>query len=377
MSTIPPDRGPAILFFTGGTAIRELSRQLKTLTHRSIHLTSPFDSGGSSAPLRDTFDMLAVGDIRNRITALLDDDTATGHAFARLLEDRFAEVAVPAALRNRLAILASGKAALVANLPRALQDIVRADLGAFAEACPEEFDLKGASVGNLALVGGFLRNNRDINRTLGNLTSAARIRGIIRPVAATNAHLAALLENGKTVVGQHRITSKVGYVDSPIKELVAINNLAERMVVQVGALPLAVKLVGQADAICYPMGSFWTSIAANLLPRGIGGAIADSKVRKIYIPSTGRDPEALGMSLSSALEVIAAMGRHDAGPSRPLTDFVDTVILDRERLRYQLRLDVPAVKRMGVSVIERSLSGKDMSHDPQRLATLLMQICGA
>ena len=68
VSTIPPDRGPAILFFTGGTALRGLSRELKKLTHRSIHLMSPFDSGGSSATLREAFGMLAVGDIRNRMT---------------------------------------------------------------------------------------------------------------------------------------------------------------------------------------------------------------------------------------------------------------------------------------------------------------------
>ncbi len=84
-----PERGPAILFFTGGTALRALSHKLKQLTTRSIHLLSPFDSGGSSASLRDAFNILSVGDIRNRMTALVDTTTA-GNYFARLLDDRFA-----------------------------------------------------------------------------------------------------------------------------------------------------------------------------------------------------------------------------------------------------------------------------------------------
>jgi hypothetical protein len=42
-------------------------------THNSIHLISPFDSGGSSAVIREAFDMMAVGDIRNRLMSLADE----------------------------------------------------------------------------------------------------------------------------------------------------------------------------------------------------------------------------------------------------------------------------------------------------------------
>ena len=48
-----PELGPRILFFTGGSALRDLSIVLKRYTHNSIHLVTPFDSGGSSAALRE------------------------------------------------------------------------------------------------------------------------------------------------------------------------------------------------------------------------------------------------------------------------------------------------------------------------------------
>src|SRR5690606_4221563 len=50
-----PEIGPTVLFFSGGTALRKTSRVLTEFTHNSVHLITPFDSGGSSAKLRDAF----------------------------------------------------------------------------------------------------------------------------------------------------------------------------------------------------------------------------------------------------------------------------------------------------------------------------------
>jgi hypothetical protein len=61
-----PEYGPKIVFFSGGSAIFDLSSVLKNYTHNSVHLSTPFDSGGSSAKIRQAFNMLSVGDLRNR-----------------------------------------------------------------------------------------------------------------------------------------------------------------------------------------------------------------------------------------------------------------------------------------------------------------------
>ena len=65
-----PEHGPRVLFFSGGTALRGVSRVLSDHTHNSIHIITPFDSGGSSAVIREAFGMLAIGDILNRLMAL-------------------------------------------------------------------------------------------------------------------------------------------------------------------------------------------------------------------------------------------------------------------------------------------------------------------
>ena len=68
-----PEFGPRLFFFSGGSALKETSQVLKRYTHNSIHLSTPFDSGGSSAVLREAFHILGVGDIRNRMMALADE----------------------------------------------------------------------------------------------------------------------------------------------------------------------------------------------------------------------------------------------------------------------------------------------------------------
>ena len=69
-----PELGPRILFFSGGTALTKTSRVLKRYTHNSIHLVTPFDSGGSSAKLRQAFSMPSIGDLRSRLVALADEN---------------------------------------------------------------------------------------------------------------------------------------------------------------------------------------------------------------------------------------------------------------------------------------------------------------
>ena len=63
---------PKIVFFSGGTALREVASCLTQYTKNATYLITPFDSGGSSAVLRQAFSMPAVGDLRSRLISLAD-----------------------------------------------------------------------------------------------------------------------------------------------------------------------------------------------------------------------------------------------------------------------------------------------------------------
>src|SRR5690606_22712801 len=92
-----PELGPRIVFFSGGTALRPLSRVLKRYTHNSCHLITPFDSGGSSAEIRKAFNMLSIGDLRSRLVALADESVRGNPEIYRLFRHRLSPAGSPVA----------------------------------------------------------------------------------------------------------------------------------------------------------------------------------------------------------------------------------------------------------------------------------------
>ena len=298
-----PELGPRLLFFTGGTALRELSRYLKSHTHNSTHLMSPFDSGGSSADLRRLFGMMSVGDLRNRLLALADESVRGNPQIYELMSHRL----IGGEASTTFARMVSGEHHLITAIPQPMRRIIQTHLRYFAERMPNGFELQGASVGNLLITGGYLNNERNIDSILFLFSKLVNVHGIVRPIVHTNAHLAAALEDGSTIIGQHLLTGKeVPPITSAIRELFLVDALEpdsqRRVHSQIDHF--TTELIAGAEVICYPMGSFYSSVIANLLPRGVGQAIVDANCPKIYIPNVGQDPEQLDMSVADCVRTL-------------------------------------------------------------------------
>lgn len=351
-----PDLGPRILFFSGGTALRRLSRELVRYTHNSIHIITPFDAGGSSAELRKAFGMPAIGDIRNRLMALADRSVQGNPELFRLSAYRFDTNAPADALRQKLDDLCAGTDPLVARVPQPMREITCRYLGFFRDKMPEDFDLRGASVGNLMLAGGYFNHDRHIDPVIYLFSQLIEARGTVRPVLNGDLHLAAELADGSVLHGQHAITGKeVPAIESPVRKLWLTANLEDNSPVEAQISGKMAELIGSADLICYPMGSFYTSVMANLLPKGVGSAVAAANCPKIHIPSLGDDPETLGLGLFEstqrliqALETSAGEGVH---PSR----LIDFVLVDSKNGAYREPLELDKYRRFGVQVIDASL----------------------
>lgn len=179
-----PELGPRLLFFSGGTALRDLSQALIHYTHNSIHLVTPFDSGGSSAKLRRAFDMPAVGDIRYRLMALADKSLHGNPEIFRLIAYRLPKNGSRETLVEELQSMIEGSHALVAPVPHPMRRIIRNHLQLFFERMPDEFDLRGASIGNLILAAGYLDNRQHLDPVIYIFTSLIRVRGVVRPVTS-------------------------------------------------------------------------------------------------------------------------------------------------------------------------------------------------
>lgn len=368
-----PETGPRILFFSGGTALRETSRELVRYTHNSIHIVTPFDSGGSSAALRQAFGMPAVGDVRNRLMALADQGLRGNPEVVALFGHRLPKDLGRAALERRLRRMAEGLDPLVRAIPEPMRKAVRRQLLGFLERMPADFDLKGASIGNLALTAGYLANRRRLGPAIGMFSELIRARGVVRPVMDIDLHLAAELEDGRVVVGQHLLTAKQApAIDSPVKRLWLARALDDPTPVH-AAIPAGVRgLIERADLICYPMGSFYTSLVANLLPSGVGRAVAANPCPKVFVPSAGQDPETLGLDVAGQAEVLVRYLRAEAPDEIRVRDVLNFVLINADPDVYPSRVERSRLSALGFSPLLFRLAAS--SRDKVLSAPLLVPV---
>lgn len=373
-----PDLGPRVLFFSGGTALRDASRELTDYTHNSIHVITPFDSGGSSALLREAFEMPAIGDVRNRLLALADRSLRGNPEIFRLFAHRFPADADPRLLAEELDRMIRGRHPLVADIPDPMRKIVRHHLDLFRNFMPMDFDLRKASLGNVVLTAGYLDNRRNFDTIIFIFSKLVRVLGMVRPAINKYLHLAAELADGRTVVGQHLLTGKEA---DPIAARVEKLYLTDsREIPTPVAAPIREKmhrLVGKADLICYPIGSFYSSVVANLLPAGMGRAVAAADCPKVFVPNTGgRDPEAVGLTLTEQVDRLLFYLRRDDPGGIAASDVLGYVLVDEERGAYPGGVDRPALESLGVTVLDTPLVAESdpPNIDPARLVALLLSL---
>lgn len=368
-----PARGPALVFFSGGTALRETARQLIRHTHNALHIITPFDSGGSSAELRRAFAMPAVGDIRNRLMALADLSAPGSRELFALFTYRLSRRESGPALRAELARIARGAHVLISLVPEPARSQLMARFDAFLDAMPADFDLRGASVGNVALTAGWLAHGRRLAPAIDEVAGLVKARGLVRPVADCDMHLAAELEDGTVVRGQHRLTGKeAGSITSPVARIWLTDSLDTAAPTSVPLDESLADRIAGADLICYPVGSFYSSVVANLLPEGVGAAVARCRGHKVFVPNPGSDPELLGHDVERQAvllrQYLAASGA-ECGPC-----VLDHILVDG-RASYPGGLDPTRLAALGLRVIDRPLLADEPGRfDPALLARALMSL---
>ena len=140
--------------------------------------------------------------------------------------------------------------------------------------------------------------------------------------------------------------------------------------------PAAAAYLRSAGAICYPMGSFYTSVLANLLPQGVGRSVAAANCPKIFIPNSGHDAEVHGLSLVGQVGMLLRHLREDASEART-EELLHWVLVDSRNGRYEGGLG-PEVRHaladLGVPLLERDMvcERDPQRHDPELTARALL-----
>jgi len=374
-----PELGPKILFFSGGSALRTFSEVLAGYTHNSIHLVTPFDSGGSSAELRRAFAMPAVGDLRARLLSLADD-SVTGHPeISALFSHRLAVRNGKVSLEQSLEDLSNGKHSLLKAIAEPMRSLIQSYIAEFRQQMPSCFDLSDASVGNLILTGGYLLHNRSLDPIAFLFGQLIKTRGIVRTTTDADLQLEVELENGRTIIGQHRFTGKeTAEIDSPIRSIKLSGEADDVDTLDASRVCKETrKLIDSAELLVFPPGSFYSSIIANVLPKGVGKAIHKNPAPRVYVPSLGTDLETLGMTLVDQTRVLGDYLTARVSDGRPRKSGIDFLLFDSRLLEVSDSQIENIRNNLGVQVIDVDLAKNDIDlnrNDDVKLAEALLAL---
>ena len=222
-----------IVIIGGGTGNSVLLKEFKKHTDRITAIVAVSDDGGSTGRLRKDLGILAVGDIRNCITALAQDESM----MKKLMEYRF-----------------------------------------------PTGELSSHSFGNL-----FLAALNEISdsfpKAIQFISEVLRIRGEVVAVSKNDdIMIRAVLENTEVVDGESEIPEKNIQMHSKIKKVYMTPPDAK-------ANDYAIEKIADADIIILSPGSLYTSIIPNLLIKEIPYAIENNrKARKLFVTNIMTQP---------------------------------------------------------------------------------------
>ena len=348
-----------------------MSRFLAREQQSSLHLVTTLDSGGSSASLRQAFEMPAVGDLRNRLLALANRDNPSIRTTVEWMQHRMAPGADVVALRRDIESLAA-LPDFAADRDGKLIDVARFAL----EQLPSAGQFAGMCIGNLVLTGMYLQHGRRLEQATTQLGEALEIVGWVLPITEDNAQLCVTLANGQRLIGQHLMTGKeVERLVSPIQSIIASN--AEGKPVTLAMSNRQREMIACANQIIFPPGSFFSSIIANLLCNDVVRALIEQPALKVYVPNLGFDPEQLNLSTLDTIAWIWGIFDKVAGRAEILAER-SLVLLDQSHIDAEPAL-VQALEARGIryrveEISEKDDQGRPFRHNAERLIRALREL---
>ncbi|MCM8801533.1 MAG: YvcK family protein [Candidatus Omnitrophica bacterium] len=309
--------GPRIVAIGGGTGLSILLTGIKEYTANITAVVTVADDGGSSGRLRQQFDVLPPGDIRNCLVALADASAL----MRELFQFRF-------------------------------------DKGS---------ELSGHSFGNLFITA-MTRLTGDFEKAVKETSKVLALRGQVIPSTLNNVVLVAQHIDGSITEGE----DKIPRVRKPI-------NRVQLKPEQTRATPEAIKAIQAAQVIVLGPGSLYTSIIPNLLIKEITESIVSSSAIKIYVCNIMTQPgETDGYKASDHLRVLIAHSDPKIVDYCIVNiGQFPQEILQRYKLEnaYPVINDRKNIEDMGYRVIEDDIVNVQENvarHDPVKLAKIIL-----
>ncbi len=217
-------RDKNIVVIGGGTGSSVFLRALKNYTKNITAIVNVCDDGGSTGMIRKDYSVIAMGDIRNCIVALSDEDSL----ISRLVNYRFKDGFMSRQSMGN--ILITVLAELMGSFPLAISAIC----------------------------------------------DVLAVSGRVLPVSTDNITLCAEMESGKIVKGESAIPKYAAKHKTAIKRV--YNSPRDAKV-----FTECVDAINKADIIIFAPGSLYTSIIPNLLVEGMVDALKNARAKKYIV----------------------------------------------------------------------------------------------
>ncbi|MCK5579658.1 MAG: YvcK family protein [Candidatus Omnitrophica bacterium] len=312
------ERGPKIVAVGGGHGLSHLLLGLKEYSANITAIVTVADSGGSSGRLREEFNIVAPGDIRNCLVALADAPALMGELF----QFRFSK----------------------------------------------ESQLQGHNFGNLFLTA-MMQLTGDFEKAVKESSRVLAIRGKVVPSTVSNVQLVAEYEDGSVMEGEAEIPTtktKIKRVYLNPKDAPATGE--------------ALEAIEEADIIVLGPGSVFTSVIPNLVIDDIAKAISSSLAFKIYVCNVmTQQGETDGFSASDHVRAIVEHAGKDILDACLINNA--GVPLDAQG-RYEVedsfpvKADPEKIQEMGYTVEATDLLGVSdyVRHDSEKLTKALIDL---
>lgn len=209
-----------VVVFGGGNGLSTLLSGLKQFPIDITAIVAVSDDGKSTGKLRNEFNVIAVGDIRRVIVSLSE----TEPLLKEIMNYRFNTTS----------------------------------------------DLDGHTLGNLLLTA-LINISGNVQLGLDSLGKVLKLKGKALPLTLDNVTLMANMTDGTLVKGEHNITEYNGTIKNIFYE-------------KDPKISKEVKdAINEADLIILSMGSLYTSVIPNILPKEIKDSIDSSKAKVMYV----------------------------------------------------------------------------------------------
>ncbi len=312
------DKGPAVTVVGGGTGLSVLLRGMKNETRNITAVVTVADDGGSSGRLRQEFNVIPPGDLRNCLVALAD----TEPMMEKLFQYRF-----------------EGNS-----------------------------ELGGHSFGNLFITA-MTEVTGDIEQALKESSRVLAVKGRVFPATTSKVRLSATMDDGTIVDGE----SQIPLVHKRIKRVHIFPKHVE-------PVPSTLKAIRSAEVIVLGPGSLYTSIIPNLLVDDIAKEIRNSKAIKIYICNVMTQPGetddyTAAMHVRALIEhggegIVDYVLVNDTEISPEMQDFY------AQKGQYPVIVDDKEIADLGVQCFKADIidDSQMIHHDSRKLARNVMKI---